>query len=264
MNVKTSPLTKTRTAAAPDFSGVTVLLTGGAGGLGVPVALGFADAGATVVVIDVRDDGRDLLRPQTSDGTGQVIYEQCDLADEAFMGEVNRIVAEHGVIDVLINNAAVYPARPFEDFTFAEYRLVQEVNVDAHVQCAMAVLPGMRDQGWGRVINVSSVTFYGGWDKLFPYVASKGALIGLTRAWARELGQYGVTVNAVAPGAFPTDAEMIHPDPEKYNQFILDRQALKRRGHPSDIANIMMFLASDQASFITGQTINVDGGWVMQ
>ena len=122
----------------------------------------------------------------------------------------------------------------------------------------------MRGNNWGRIINMSSVTISGGWSNLAPYVQSKGALIGLTRAWAREFGQFGVTVNAIAPGAFPTEAEKIHPDPEGYSRFVLENQAIKRRGHPRDIANALMFLASDEASFITGQTLNVDGGWVMK
>ena len=118
--------------------------------------------------------------------------------------------------------------------------------------------------GWGRIVNVASVTFYGGWANLSPYVASKAALVGLTRAWAREFGAYGITVNAIAPGAFPTDAEKIHPDPDGYTRFVLDHQAVKRRGRPDDIAQALLFLTSDRAGFITGQTLNVDGGWVMQ
>ncbi|MEJ8570678.1 SDR family oxidoreductase [Microbaculum marinum] len=252
--------------ARMDFTGKTVLLTGGAGGLGIDTALGFAGAGAKVIVLDIRDDrGSDLLSRAAALGNGSVVYEHLDLSDQAELKRgLDRIVAEHGAVDILINNAAIYPAKPFEDFTLEEHRAVQAVNVDAHVQCAMSLLPGMRQRGWGRIINVASITFYGGWDKLFPYVSSKGALVGLTRAWAREFGQYGVTVNAVAPGAFPTDAEKIHPDPDGYTRFVLDHQALKRRGSPQDIASTMMFLASDHASFITGQTINVDGGWVMK
>ena len=98
--------------------------------------------------------------------------------------------------------------------------------------CVQAALPGMRANGWGRIVNVASVTFYGGWANLSPYVASKAALVGLTRAWAREFGAYGITVNAIAPGAFPTDAEKIHPDPDGYTRYVLDHQAVKRRGRP--------------------------------
>ena len=122
----------------------------------------------------------------------------------------------------------------------------------------------MRAQGWGRIVNIASVTVLWRLGQSRPYVASKAALVGLTRAWAREFGPYGITVNAIAPGAFPTDAEKIHPDPEGYTRFVLDRQALKRRGRPDDIAQALLFLTSDRAGFITGQTLNVDGGWVMQ
>src|SRR3546814_6213834 len=114
--------------------------------------------------------------------------------------------------DVVINNAAIYPSKPFDEFTVEEHQAVQRVNVDAGIVAVQVALPTMRARGWGRIVNIASVTFYGGWALLSPYVASKGALVGLTRAWAREFGPDGVTVNAIAPGAFPTDAEQIHPD----------------------------------------------------
>ena len=156
------------------------------------------------------------------------------------------------------------PSKPFEEFTLADYQAVQRVNVEAGVVCVRPRCRACAQRGWGRIVNVASVTFYGGWANLSPYVASKAALVGLTRAWAREFGAYGITVNAIAPGAFPTDAEKIHPDPEGYTRFVLDHQAVKRRGRPDDIAQALLFLASDRAGFITGQTLNVDGGWVMQ
>ena len=140
---------------------------------------------------------------------------------------------------------------------------MQRVNVEAGVICVQAALPHMRAQGWGRIVNIASVTTSGGWSNLAPYIASKSALIGLTRAWAREFGQWGITVNCVSPGAFPTDAEKIHPDPEGYTAMVLERQAVKRRGAAQDIANALMFFASDASGFVTGQTLNVDGGWVM-
>ena len=123
------------------------------------------------------------------------------------------MLAREGRFDVVINNAAIYPAKPFEEFSLEDYQRVQRVNVEAGVVCVRAALPGMRERGWGRIVNIASVTFYGGWANLYPYVASKAALVGLTRAWAREFGAYGITVNAIAPGAFPTDAEKIHPTP---------------------------------------------------
>jgi NAD(P)-dependent dehydrogenase (short-subunit alcohol dehydrogenase family) len=145
-----------------------------------------------------------------------------------------------------------------------QLRRVHRVNVEAALQIIRAALPGMRAQGWGRIINISSITLSGGWENLQPYVQSKGAMLGNTRALAREFGKWGITVNAIAPGAFPTDAEAIHPDPEGYTRMVLDRQSIKRRGHAGDIAAAILFLASEEAGFISGQTLSVDGGWDMR
>jgi 3-oxoacyl-[acyl-carrier protein] reductase len=245
-----------------ELEGRTVLYTGAAGGLGAAGALAFLREGARVVCVDL-DEAKiaALERRAREAGHDHLAVERLDLAD---LEGLERGLARLGRIDVVVNNAAIYPAKRFEEFTLEEYARVQRVNVEAGVVCVRAALPGMRERGWGRIVNVASVTVYGGWADLYPYVASKAALVGLTRAWAREFGPYGVTANAVAPGAFPTDAEKIHPDPEGYARFVLEHQALKRRGRPEDVAQALLFLCSDRAGFITGQTINVDGGWVMR
>jgi NAD(P)-dependent dehydrogenase (short-subunit alcohol dehydrogenase family) len=117
--------------------------------------------------------------------------------------------------------------------------------------------------GGGAIVNVASITMHGGWADLSAYVATKGAATALTRALARELGPAGVRVNAVSPGAFPTAAEAIHPDPGKYQAFVLEHQALKRRGTADELAAVVSFLCGTDSSFVTGQTIEVNGGWVM-
>jgi NAD(P)-dependent dehydrogenase (short-subunit alcohol dehydrogenase family) len=173
-----------------------------------------------------------------------------------------RVIAEYGGVDVLVNNAAVYPRREWTEIDEAEWDRVLAVNVKAQMLCARAAFASMRERGNGRIVNLSSITFFGLLPMLLDYVTSKGAVVGFTRALAREIGPAGVTVNAIAPGAFPTDAEKIHPDPEGYNAWVLDRQSLKRRGTPDDIGNLVRFLASDASSFITGQLFVIDGGWV--
>lgn len=244
-------------------AGRRVLYTGAAGGLGLQTTLALLEAGASVIAVD-NDPAKVAALTDAARGANGLTIATLDLADQAGLrAGLDALAAETGGFDVVINNAAIYPSKPFEDYSLDEFQAVQRVNVEAGVICVQAALPHMRGQCWGRIINIASVTTSGGWANLAPYVASKAALIGLTRAWAREFGQWGVTVNCVSPGAFPTDAEKIHPDPEGYNATVLERQAVKRRGGARDIANALMFFASDESGFVTGQTLNVDGGWVM-
>ena len=261
-------MTTPETAGCDHFgslAGKTILYTGAAGGLGHDTTLHMLASGARVVAVDIDETKIAALEAAARERQLQGLsMHRLDLSDlEGLRGGLEQIAADCGGFDVVINNAAIYPSKPFEEFTLEEIQMVQRVNVEAGIVCVQVALPGMKAKGWGRIINIASVTFSGGWSDLTPYVQSKGALIGLARAWAREFGKYGITVNAVSPGAFPTDAEKIHPDLEAYEKRIYDHQAVQRRGNPRDIANALMFLASDAASFITGQTINVDGGWIM-
>lgn len=247
------------------MKGRTVLYTGAAGGLGLETTLLLIERGANVIALD-NDEAKiaSLLAAAEGRGPGHLTVSRTDLADlSALRTTLDALAQRHDGIDVVINNAAVYPSKPFEDYTIEDHQFVQRINVDAGIVAVQAALPGMRAKGFGRIINVSSITVSGGWANLSPYVASKAALIGLTRAWAREFGEWGITVNAIAPGAFPTDAEKIHPDPEGYNRMVLDAQSIKRRGIASDIAHAIAFFAADEAGFITGQTLQVNGGWTM-
>jgi 3-oxoacyl-[acyl-carrier protein] reductase len=249
-----------------DLSGKKILLTGAAGGLGLDSALEFVRAGGRVFALDIDLEKGKLLEQRAAKlGAGSLVYVNQDLGDQnQLLRTLQSMVEREGEIEILVNNAAIYPAKRFEDYSMDEYRRVQQINVEAAILCCQALLPGMKKRGYGRIVNVSSVTVYGILPNLYPYVASKASLIGLTRAWAREFGAFGVTVNAICPGAIPTDAEKIHPDPDAYAKFVLDHQALKRRGSPQDIANALLYFASDFSSFVTGQVLNVDGGWVMR
>jgi NAD(P)-dependent dehydrogenase (short-subunit alcohol dehydrogenase family) len=232
----------------------TAVVTGAGGALGRAIARRLAADGYAVAIADVNPDtvaatGREI---------GAALVRTLDLRDA---GAVAGFFDEVGDTAVLVNNAAIYPARPFLDIPVAEYDDVQAVNQRGYWLCAQAAARGMTRSGGGAIINVASIVAHGGWSDLASYAATKGAAIALTRALARELGPSGIRVNAVSPGAFPTAAEQIHPD--GYNQFVLDHQALKRRGTPDELAAVVSFLAGPDSSFVTGQTIEVNGGWVM-
>lgn len=245
------------------LDGRTILYTGAAGGLGLETTVQMLRSGARVIAVD-NNAAKVAALQDAAAGMPGLTVAMLDLSDLAGLrAGLERLSAEVGGFDIVINNAAIYPSKSFEDYSIEEMQLVQRINVDAGIVCVQVALPHMKAAGRGRIINISSVTISGGWSDLTPYVQSKMALVGLTRSWAREFGKLGITVNAVAPGAFPTDAEKIHPDLPAYEKRIYEAQALQRRGSPADIANILMFLASDAASFITGQTIHVDGGWYM-
>lgn len=189
---------------------------------------------------------------------------EVDLRDAASIVEaIDRTEAEFGPVDALINNAAIYPSTPFLEISIEEYDEVIRVNQRGYFVAAQAAARHMVPRGRGAIVNVGSITWTGGWSNLASYVSTKGAAVSLTRSLARELGESGVRVNAVSPGAFPTRAEEIHPNPKEYTQWVLERQSLKRRGTDAEFAAVVSFLVGPDSSFVTGQTLNVDGGWIM-
>jgi 3-oxoacyl-[acyl-carrier protein] reductase len=246
------------------LDGRVAIVTGGGGGLGSGICPALAAAGAAVAVAGrTRAKLEDVAASVNATG-GRAIAVEADIADSASVAAMmERVVSELGGIDILVNNAAVYHRKPWTEITEADWDQVLDTNLKGYYLCARAAYPFLKDSGRGRVINVASITFFGGVPFLLDYVASKGGIVGFTRALAREVGPDAITVNTLSPGAFPTDAEKIHPDQEGYNRAILEAQSIKRRGTPQDVGNLVTFLASDAASFITGQLIQIDGGWMM-
>ncbi|MGH3490107.1 MAG: SDR family NAD(P)-dependent oxidoreductase [Actinopolymorphaceae bacterium] len=242
----------------------TALVTGAAGALGRATALRLAADGHAVVAVDVDKARLTETVGIVEAGGGRCAGIPCDLRDPAAItATFDQTRAEHGPVRALVNNAAIYPCRPFLDVPVAEYDDVVAVNQRAYWLAAQAAARQMVTAGGGAIVNVASITMHGGWPDLAAYVSTKGAALALTRALARELGPYEIRVNCVSPGAFPTAAEAIHPDPPAYDSFVRERQALKRRGTPAELAAVVAFLVGVDASFVTGQCIEVNGGWVM-
>ena len=241
------------------------IVTGAGGALGAGIAQGLAQAGASVVLADIKLAAAVAVAEQIITTGGRALAVACDVADSASVAAmVEQALATFGGVDILVNNAAIYPARPWTEITEAEWDRVFAVNIKGYYLCARAVYPSMKARGGGKIINISSITFFlGKWDRLLDYVSTKGAVVGFTKALARELGPEGIRANCIAPGAVPTDAEKIHPAPEGYNRFVLENQAIKRRGTPTDMAKAVLFFASDLSDFVTGQSLLVDGGWAM-
>jgi len=249
-----------------ELSGKTAVITGGAGGIGRFLCEGFAAAGANVVITD-SVDAPEAIRLVEAKGA-KPLFVKADLAnakDIAALAE--RVAAARGACDILIQCAAYQPHMALEDVPFADWRKTMSVNVDGFFHLLQAFLPQMKAKGWGRVISLTSATIYDGTPLHSEYVASKAATIGLSRVLAKEYGKFGVTVNAVAPGLTRTvNSEaavrtMLAAGEPDYFAMLRDLQCIPRTLEPYDIVDPVLFLASDRARAITGQSILVDGGW---
>jgi NAD(P)-dependent dehydrogenase (short-subunit alcohol dehydrogenase family) len=243
------------------LKGKVVVVTGAAGGLGREFALGFAAEGAKIVAADVQEAGLSETVSQVQAAGGEAIAVKVDVTSRESTDALAQATLDHfGAIDVLVNNAAIYATlkrAKFTDIDSAEWDRVMSVNVKGAWNCSASVYPFMTQPG-GRIVNIASATVFSGSPMWMHYVASKAAVIGMTRVMAKEVGATGVTVNAIAPGFTLTDASLsLMDDAETYG---VDRGALKRASQPADIVGTAIFLASAKADFMTGQTLVVDGG----
>jgi NAD(P)-dependent dehydrogenase (short-subunit alcohol dehydrogenase family) len=240
------------------------VITGGAAGIGFAYAKRFLAEGARVVVADVADPAAAVDK---LDAAGRALGVRTDVSDAASVrAMVETALARFGRIDVLVNNAAVFATlkpQPFDEIPEAEWDRVMAVNVKGVWNCARAVVPAMRAQGGGRIVNVASAIVAKGTAMLMHYVTSKGAVVAMTRALARELGPDRITVNAVAPGLIMSDTVQANPDITAFQATaVLQARSLRRDAVPDDVEGTVVFLASDDSAFMSGQTLIVEGGSV--
>ncbi|MDP7602621.1 MAG: glucose 1-dehydrogenase [Alphaproteobacteria bacterium] len=244
-------------------AGRIVVITGAGQGIGRTVARQFAAKGAIAVIAD-RDggNGRRVAGEIAAAGGRALAFDTDVTSEDSLASMVAGTVAAEGRIDVLINNAGIYSTlgrRPFDEIPLEEWEHVMRVNVTGNFLAARAVLPAMRQAGAGRIINISSSTVPLGLPLLSHYITSKAAVIGLTRALARELGGDDITVNAVLPGLTETEVENPAVD-EARRQSLVARQCVGRKQVPDDLVGVLLFLASPSSAFMTGQSLFVDGG----
>jgi NAD(P)-dependent dehydrogenase (short-subunit alcohol dehydrogenase family) len=239
-----------------------VVVTGAGGGLGRTFCTALAQAGAAVVAADIDVAAAERSARAADEAGAEALAVEVDVADpESTLAMATAARKHFGGIDVLVNNAALYGRLqrvPFNRIEPATWDRVMSVNAKGPWLCAAAVFPHMIARGGGSIVNIASATFFSGSPLLAHYVASKGAVIALTRALARELGQYDIRVNAIAPGFTMTEASrQVIPDAENYSW---QRGAIARPEQPEDLAGALIFLASDASAFVTGQCLVVDGG----
>ncbi len=238
------------------LEGRVAIVTGSAQGIGRAIASKLSEEGAAVVIADLNEAGAKAAAAALPKAIGI----RTDVSDEASVkAMVAAAVEAYGKLDVLVNNAAIVPFTAWDDIDFAEWRRIMAVNLDGTFLTNRHASDEMRKAGYGRIVNIASNVIVAGTPNLAHYVASKGGVFGFTRALATELGKYGITVNAVAPGLTETEGTMVSPHAQAFD-FVQMLQAIPRRGVAADIAPAVAFLASEEAAWVTGSMLVVDGG----
>ena len=244
------------------LEGKVAIVTGAGQGIGQTTALRFARDGARVAVVEINEETGQSTTQEIERQGGKSLFVRADVSDHADAGRMVQTVHEHfGRIDVLINNAGILRDAQLHKMDEADFDAVINVNLKGTFNCTQAVAPIMREQGSGSIVNAASVVGLHGNFGQTNYVASKAGVIGMAKTWAKELGRKGVRVNAVAPGFIGT--EMIENMPEKIINQMQSQVPMGRLGEPEEVAAVYAFLASDEASYINGSVISVDGGVVV-
>lgn len=243
------------------LAGKVAIITGAANGLGLEAARVFLREGAKVAMVDY-DAVAGEKRVSELQEEGEATFYQVDVSNQAQVVEMVRMVKERfEQIDILINNAGITKDNMLLRMSNEDFQKVMDINVNGVFNCTQAVVPHMLEQGQGKIINTSSVSGVYGNVGQTNYAASKAAVVGMTKSWAKEFGRKGINVNAVAPGFVETS--MVETVPEKVIQGLLQVIPLQRLGKPSDIANAYLFLASGESDYVNGTVLHVDGGIMM-
>lgn len=240
-------------------SGRIVALTGGSSGIGQAIALRLAREGAKVANLDI-GDGAETTQ-MAAGSSGSVTYFKCDIGNwDAVQAAGDAVRKQLGDPNVLVHAAAMQFMKPFDELTPADWQAIHNVNVFGAFGVVKAFLPGMRAANWGRIILVASSSYFAPPPRgMTHYISTKGALLGFVRGLATEVGNNGITVNALAPGLTRTK-HAVKNVPQQHFDYVVTHQAVKRNGEPEDQAAAVSFLASDDAAFMSGQTMLVDGG----
>jgi NAD(P)-dependent dehydrogenase (short-subunit alcohol dehydrogenase family) len=235
------------------------VVSGAATGIGRAVAIRLASEGAVIEILDVKDASETVGAIRAAGGEANSSL--CDVTSEAQIAEaVKGIESRHGHVDILVNNAGILSGRtPWHELSYDEVNRFAQINFIGYFLVSKAIYPLLKKSQYGRLINVASRTYFLANPGQMAYVAAKGAVMGMTRVMAREMGDDNITVNAVAPGMIATEGTMAHSNEEAFNR-VMQNQAIKKRGRPEHLAALIAFLASDDAELITGQMILCDGG----
>lgn len=241
------------------------IVTGGGRGIGRRCCVGLSREGAAVVVADIDSRGAESVAREIEESGGTALSLTVDVADErSVQSMAKNTVDKYGRIDILVNNAGLLfqlQRRPFDEIPVEEWDWVMSVNLRGPFLCCKAVVPYMRERRWGKIINISTSHVWVGTPNRAHYVSSKAGVVGLTRCLARELGDHGIRVNVITPGFVASEAALEGSPPEMFG-VINAQRCLKRTETPEDLVGTVLFLASEESDFITGQSINVDGGMV--